>query len=244
MHGDIISAHQRIAFQFSGGKDSLAGLHMLREHWDKMTVYWLDTGDGFPEVREVVDRVAGLVPRFVRIESSAQRVIQDHGLPTDLVPASCTPMGIEATGGGTLLQDRYSCCLRTLMIPMHQRMLDDGITLIIRGQKNSDKHKSTLRSGDVEGGVQYLFPVQDWDDARVMEYLRAHEIAYPKLYDEGLTTAPECMTCSGWWEDGRASYMREHHPIQFMEYQRKLNTISDAVSHHIAQFNAEVQRGH
>lgn len=237
---DIINQHERIALQFSGGKDSLACLYLLREHWDKITVYWLDTGDAFPEALEVIERVKEVVPRFVRVPSSSRAVIEQFGLPTDLVPASCTPMGIEASGGGVLMQDKFSCCLRTMMIPMHQRMLADGITLIIRGQKNADTYKGWLRSGDIEGGMQCLFPLQDWTDEQVHQYLEAQGIEAPAFYQRGMRSMPDCMTCSGWWDEGRAAYLKEHHPLHYQEYQSRLNTISDAVGGHIAAFNREV----
>ena len=46
----------KTALQFSGGKDSLACIHLMRSHWDTLTVYHVDTGDLLPEVREIVDR--------------------------------------------------------------------------------------------------------------------------------------------------------------------------------------------
>lgn len=239
-YAPIFARHKRIAFQLSGGKDSIASLHMLYPFWERMTVYWLDTGDTLPEVRDVVLALADELPHFERVASSAEAVIAQYGLPSDIVPANSTHMGIAANGGGVLIQDRYACCLRARMLPMHQRMLDDGITLIVRGQKNADANKSPLRSGDVENGIEYLFPVQDWDDEDVLIYLRERDIAYPAVYDRGLRTAPDCMTCSGWWEEGRAAYLKQWHPVKFYEYKARLNTISDAVAGHIAQFNEEV----
>ena len=37
---------------FSGGKDSRALIELFRPHLDGITVYHLDTGDMFPEIRE------------------------------------------------------------------------------------------------------------------------------------------------------------------------------------------------
>lgn len=239
-YAPVFARHKRIAFQLSGGKDSIASLHMLHPFWERMTVYWLDTGDTLPEVRQVVTELSDQLPHFVRIESSAADVIAQHGIPSDIVPAKGTPMGLAATGGGVLIQDRYSCCLRTVMLPMHQRMLDDGITLIVRGQKSSDANKSPLRSGDTENGIEYLFPLEDWTDDEVLIYLRENGIQYPAVYDRGMRTAPDCATCSGWWEEGRAAYLKQWHPLQYQEYQSRLNTISDAVAGHIAAFNREV----
>lgn len=235
---EIICRHERIALQFSGGKDSLACLYLMQPHWDRMTVYWCDTGDTYPETVSLVAEVRDMVPNFARIEGRQPQVIEQFGIPTDLLPASSTPMGSVMLGGAPM-QDRYSCCLRSKMIPMHERMLEDGITLIIRGQKQSDKEKSPLRSGDVDGGIEMLFPIEDWSDRQVMNYLREQGAPIPRFY-EMLNDAPDCMTCSAWWEKGEGAYRRRYHPMHFIEYQRRLELIKAAVGEHIAAFNKEV----
>lgn len=235
----IIERHERIALQFSGGKDSLALMHLMRPHWDRLTVYWLDTGDSFPETRTQVEEIEALVPHFVRIEGRQPAVIAQFGIPSDLVPANSTPMGIAAKGGGVLIQDRYSCCMRSLMWPLHQRMKDDGITLIIRGQKASDTMRSPLKSGDVEDGIEYLFPLEGWDDAKVFAFLKEKSVPVPRFY-EIMRASPDCMTCSAYWEDGRAAYLSEYHPEAYEEYQRRLNAISAATSEAIMHFNVEI----
>lgn len=238
-YSDTIGRHERIALQFSGGKDSLACLFLMRPHWNRLTVYWLDTGDAYPETVSLVSRIRDMVPNFARIEGRQPQVIEQFGIPTDILPASCTPMGVSAAGKGAQMQDRYSCCLRSIMLPMHERMLEDGVTLIIRGQKNADKVKGLLRSGDVDGGVEVLFPVEEWTDRQVMDYLRRQDIEIPRFY-EMLNDAPDCMTCSAWWEKGEGAYRRRYHPMHFIEYQRRLELIKAAVGDHIAAFNKEV----
>ena len=54
----VLDKHKKIALQCSGGKDSLALLHLMWPFWDKLTVYWLDTGDSFPETEERMASVA------------------------------------------------------------------------------------------------------------------------------------------------------------------------------------------
>lgn len=236
---DIIDNHERIALQFSGGKDSLACLYLLRPYWDRLTVYWTDTGDAFPETLELIERVAAMVPRFERIAGNQPAVIELFGIPSDLVPVGSTPIGVIATGSGVLIQDRYSCCVRSLMLPMHERMVQDGITLVIRGQKNTDRLRAPVESGTVENGIEFLFPIQDWDDAQVMAYLRENDIEIPRFY-ELLKASPDCMTCSAYWEEGRAAYLRQHHPEAYDEYQKRLNAISAATAEAIANFNTEI----
>ena len=234
-----INRHERIALQLSGGKDSIACLYLMRPYWDRLTVYWLDAGASFPETVDLMERVKAMVPSFVRVEGNQPQVIEQFGMPTDILPASSTPMGISGSGGGVPMQDRYSCCLRSIMLPMHQRMLDDGVTLIIRGQKNADRLKSMVRSGDVDNGIEFLFPIEDWDDTQVMDFLLSEDAPIPRFY-EMLEHAPDCMTCTAWWEEGASAYMKRYHPDQFAENQKRLDVIKISVSQHIEAFNREV----
>lgn len=236
---DTIERHERIALQFSGGKDSLACLYLMRPYWDRLTVYWLDTGDAFPETKALAERVAGMVPRFERVQGKQPETIVQFGIPSDIVPADATPVGIMAKRRGVLIQDRYSCCLRALMLPMHERMKEDGITLVIRGQKELDRLRAPIQSGQVDDGIEYLFPIEDWSDDEVFAYLRENNVDLPRFYEK-LRASPDCMTCSAYWEEGRAAYLKQYHPEAYEEYQSRLNSISDAAAEAISNFNTEI----
>lgn len=233
------SRHDRVALHFSGGKDSLACLHLLRHYWHKLTVYWVDTGAAFPETVALMERVAAMVPSFARVAGNQPGVIEAFGIPSDMVPVDATPIGLMAKGRGIAIQDRYSCCMRSMWAPMRERMEQDRVTLVIRGQKNADQLRVPVPSGYIEGGIEYLFPLQDWDDAQVMAYLRDNGIEIPRFY-ETLRSSPDCMTCSAYWEEGRAAYLRQHHPKAYDEYQKRLNAISAATAEAIANFNTEI----
>ena len=235
----IINKHERIALQFSGGKDSLALLNLMEPYWDRLTVYWTNPGDPFPETVALMEQIRAIVPHFVVIEGDVHGSIQNFGLPSDLVPADSTPIGLAARRGGTRIQDRYSCCMRSLMLPMHERMKADGVTLVIRGQKNSDVLRAPIKSGTVEDGIEYLFPLEDWDDARVMAYLAEKGIPVPRFYDY-MNANPDCMHCSAYWEEGRGKYLREFYPESYQDYLDRLGAISDATAAPIANFNVEI----
>lgn len=237
---EIINRHERIALQFSGGRDSIACLYLMRPYWDRLTVYWLNTGSAYPETVQLAAEVRAMVPRFAEIEGRQPDVLAEFGLPSDIVPASRTPIGMVGSGDpGVLIQDRYSCCLRSIMLPLHERMLADGITLIVRGQKERDGLKSILRSGDVENGIEYLFPIEEWSSRDVMEYLERERLPVPRFY-EVMDSAPDCMTCSAWWENGTAKYLKRYHNPEYLEFQHRLDVINEAVAKHIACFNKEV----
>lgn len=235
-----IERHDRIGLQLSGGKDSLTCLYLLRPFWDRITVYWLNTGAAFPETVDVMDIVRAEVPRFIEIDGKQPQIIQQFGIPSDIVPVSHTHDGLAVSGKqGPLIQDRYSCCIRVIMWPMAQRMIEDGITLVIRGQRADDVLKAPIRSGHIENGIEYLFPIEDWTADDVLGYLRAERLPLPRFYSM-LKSAPDCMTCSGWWEEGAAKYLKAHHPDAHREVQARLDIINEAVSNHIIAFNKEI----
>lgn len=236
----VLSRHERIALQLSGGRDSLACLYLVRPYLDRITVYWVNTGAAYPEMLEVIGKVREFIPNFVEIDGDQPGVIARHGIPTDILPRSATPIGLASTESTVLMQDSYSCCARVVMMPMHTRVIADGCTLIIRGQRDSDSHKAPLKSGTVEHGIEYLFPIESWSNDEVDAYLESQGVERLRFY-ETMGGAADCMTCSGWWSENHGQYLRTYHPESYVEYQRRLGLIADQAREHIALFNIEFQ---
>ena len=217
--------HQKIAFQFSGGRDSTAALYLLRPYWHQMQVYHLDTGDQFPETIAVVKQVEQDFGPLIKIKSDVHAIRQEFGLATDLLPVDNTGVGQRVSGRQTRLQSRYDCCVRSLMLPMHQRIVADGNTLIIRGQRDDEYAQPPLRSGDSEGGLEVLYPIQHWTGEQVSAYLRKNDLPLAAFYERGARRAPECMGCTAWWDEGRAAYLRDYHPAAYQQYTDNMKII-------------------
>jgi phosphoadenosine phosphosulfate reductase len=226
---EVLDKHKNIALQFSGGKDSLVVLYLLKAYWDRLTVYWLDSGDVLPETRNLIDKIKAQVPNFVEIKGRQPETIAAFGWPSDVVPKSTTPFGALIEHSSIRLNDRYFCCYKSIMEPMHQRMMEDKITLIIRGQKNADNAKGPHNSGDIVGDMQVFYPIENWTDEQVMEYLKKENIDIPRYYLEGMTSAPDCMSCTAWLEHKQPAYMKKHYPEQYKELHKRLNMIRIAV---------------
>lgn len=241
--GPVMSAlarHERIALQLSGGRDSIAVLYLLRPWLDRITVYWVNTGAAFPETVDLMASLREWIPQFVEIDGDQPGHIERFGIPSDLVPTSSTPIGrLVAANDAAAIQDRYTCCVNVMMLPMQKRMIADGITLVIRGQKSADELKSNARSGTHEYGTELLFPIEDWTTREVMAYLKAEGAPIPRFY-EMLDSAPDCMTCSAYWEEGAAAYLKRYHHPAYLVVQQRLDLINQAVGQHIAAFNTEV----
>lgn len=225
----VLPLHQNIALQFSGGKDSLAVAHLLRPEWDRLTFYHVDTGDLLPEVGEIVDAIEAIVPRFVRIETNSADWMQRFGMPSDLVPTTCTPAGMVIGAGSRRIVDRFDCCASNIMAPMHERMLADGVSLVIRGTKRADFAKMPAENGPTGGGYDLWLPIIEWSHDDVFAYLREVGAPICRVY-ENKVNAPECATCPAWWSEGRAQYLKAYHPGLHARYQAKLALVANEVT--------------
>lgn len=239
MFHPILHNHQRIALQLSGGRDSLAALYSLESWWDMLTVYWVNTGNAFPETLMTMQHISKIVPRFQEIQGNQPKVVHEYGMPSDVLSVNSTKMGYMAGSKSILLQDRYTCCSRVMMEPMLHRMQVDKITLVIRGVRKEDGLQDVVNSGEVVDGVEYYYPIYDWDTQEVNVFL-AERGMLPHCYTM-MNTNPDCMECSAWWEDGRAAYMKKYHPEAYTRYMERLEMIEDSLSESIIHFQKEVK---
>jgi 3'-phosphoadenosine 5'-phosphosulfate sulfotransferase (PAPS reductase)/FAD synthetase len=235
-----LSAYKRPALQFSGGKDSLACLYLLREQLDHITVYWLDTGDTFPETRAVIDSVRGWIPHFEVIQSDVAAWRQEFGHPSDLVPAKAHALGVMYGMNDFRLVSRFDCCWHNIMAPMSRRMKADGVDAVVRGTKLADTGVVPAE-GPTEEGYDVILPIRDWSHADVHQYLDSVGAPRNRLYEttRGFS-APECMGCTAWWDDSKAEYFRVVRPELLSDYQAKLRDIRSAIQSHLADLDAEL----
>lgn len=234
-----LDRHERIALYFSGGKDSLAVLYLLRDHLHRVTVYHRDTGDLLPEVREVVDHARAMAPNFVTIQGDVLGWIAENGAPSDLVPYTAHEVS-AARGELARIVPRYDCCARNLMLPLHERVKADGCTLAIRGTKRADMPQLPMTSGETLDGLELWLPILEWSHDQVFAYLRSVGAPIPRIYDEAVN-APECARCTAWWSEKRAAYLRRHHPDLFGEYQRRLHAVFDELAPSMAALAGELR---
>lgn len=232
---DIFDVHQKVALSFSGGKDSLACLYLLRPYWDRLTVYWMNPGNPFPETVELMRRVRAMVPNFKELEGRQQSIVLQDGWPSDVVPHAYTSDGNAVFGETPFkVQSRLQCCLRSLMLPTYYAMLADGVTCCIRGKRRDEADKTGLESGHVsEDGMQLVFPIYDWSADDVTNYLVEQGVELPRSY-RFANHSLDCMDCTAWWGEGLSNYLKAEHPAQFSEYQRRVFLIKQAVAEQMA----------
>lgn len=220
--------------QFSGGKDSLACLYLLEPQWQEITVAWVNTGAAFPETLRQMDDIKALVPNFVEIQS--QQSIDTDGYPVDVLPISATSLGQQVEGStGRKFQSRYACCGFALWVPTYRAMHQMGATVIIRGQKRIDERRSPIKSGDTIDGIRYEFPLDEWTDQNVIDYLMRRGVALPANYAT-MKTGLDCWNCSAYLSEnvGKFDYMRQHHPEKHAIVQGVLSDLQQTLHRDLA----------
>lgn len=233
----LLDRHEKICVSFSGGKDSLACIYLLRGYLDKMVVVHCDTGDLLPEMNESVSRVEAWVPNFVRIETHVTDWIATHGLPSDLVPHSSHWVG-QAMSEGPPLVGRYDCCYANLMWPLFSWAMENKFTLLIRGTKSVDMARLPATSGEIVDGIELYYPLLDWTHEQVFAYLAKEGVKLPRIYNY-TTNSPECARCSAWWGEGRAAYLKKYHPEIWAEYDERLQVVINAIAPSLALLRHE-----
>lgn len=235
-----LSQYKKPALQFSGGKDSLACLYLLKDQLDKIDVYYLSTGDECPETKEVVESVRRWIPRFIEIESNSSKWRAENGLPTDLAPANSHPIGVEYGIGKFVLSNRFDCCFHNIIKPMHDRMVADGVDAVIRGAKTADTGKQ-----QPEGKMAFydiILPIKDWTHDEVFRYLQEVGAPENQIYGFGNgESLPNCFSCTAWWSDGTMSkYLKALHPDEYAVYLSRLQLIKAVIGEHVASLYAEL----
>jgi 3'-phosphoadenosine 5'-phosphosulfate sulfotransferase (PAPS reductase)/FAD synthetase len=97
-----------------------------------------------------------------------------------------------------------------------------------------------MRSGQVLDGIELLLPIADWSNADVMAYLAEVGAPVSTAYQH-FANLPECATCSAWWNEGRAAYLREHHPELFHVYRTRMAAVLEAVGPVTAAMASELK---
>jgi len=235
-----MATHKRPVLEFSGGKDSLACLYLLRPYWDRLTVLWANPGDPYPETVEQMARVRGLVWHFVEVAGPGY--VRQHGAarayPADMVPWDATPMGRfvqPASAPNFTIHSFGECCSANVWVPMQQKIQELGADLVIRGERESEQYRPPVTSGmnSPENGGTQLLPIFGWSKADVFAYLDAEGAPIPRQYAYGMGSL-DCLHCTAALLEGgnKLRYLREFHPAAAAEYERRLRLIQSEQERH------------
>lgn len=230
---DFFNRHEKVALMFSGGKDSLACLHLVKDYLDKTVVVWVNTGANFPEIEQMMREIKAIVTHFHEIKTDQPASIKAKGYPVDVVPVNYTVLGQSVTSIKDFkVRSYFECCSENFWIPCDAELRKLGITGVIRGQRNDEGHRAPIKSGHVENGIEYFLPIEDWKDSDVMDYLRSKNV----IIDERLSMAHsslDCWNCTAYMAESaeRFKYIKKHHPSKYesiVEIVKKIDNVITA----------------
>jgi 3'-phosphoadenosine 5'-phosphosulfate sulfotransferase (PAPS reductase)/FAD synthetase len=212
---------------FSGGKDAMACLHLLRDTLD--CAIHVDTGKSYPEAREMVAYAAKLVPMHI-VQTDQQAQNEREGLPADVVPVDWTRLGqLTTTPKPVMVQSYLACHIENIIAPLFQKAYELKADEIVFGQRNDDPRKSTARNGDVIDGMTRLHPIEDWTRQQVLDYL-ATKMAVPAHFhmEHSSLECYDCTAYSGQTED-LIRFTRSRYPDFYLAYIRRKTALNQAL---------------
>lgn len=218
----------KTALAFSGGKDSMACLYLVRDQLD--CAIYVDTGFAYPETQALVEHAKSLIPVHV-VRSDRRGQNARCGVPADLVPINWTVLGQHLTSPKPVtIQSYLQCCWENIAAPAAAYAKSLGVTHLVGGQRMEEGHKSTSRHGDLVDGLVRLYPIHDWTRQQVLEYLRT-KMALPDHYWIQHSSL-DCYDCTAFAHESkdRVAWTRERYPAFHAEYQRRHDAITSAIS--------------
>lgn len=229
----ILEGHERIALYFSGGKDSLACLLLLADHWDRIDVVWANPGAPDPETVAYMGAIRAMVPRFIEIQGDQPAWIRAHGWPADVVPMRRTVAGEIGAGPAPVrFQSYLDCCTANMWAPLG-RHLASGVTLAIMGQRREETLRNRLRDQELQEieGVTFWHPINGWSSDDVLRFIKACGHDLPPFYDRGAESSADCWNCTAYLDHnrGRLAAMRRDQPHQYQVIEPVLRNLADAL---------------
>ena len=147
-------------------------------------------------------------------------------------------MGRIATGShGPLLVPLEVCCRANLWEPARRVVIDWGATGCVRGDKDADHLHSDAAHGSVRDGVEFHYPLRDWSEEQVLQYL-GDEL--PPSYRRGLKTSLDCINCTAYLahNPGRLADLAQNYPAAHAEVEPVIRWMRDAARRHLTALEA------
>ena len=202
----------RVAFATSLGLEDQVLTAMIAEAGLDIPIFTLDTGRLYPETYDLIDRTSK------RYSLPIRAFFPDAAEVEDMV----------ATNGVNLFRDsielRKLCCGARKVKPLRRAQAGlDAWVCGLRSGQGATRQKVEPAEWDDGAGLVKINPLAAWDEARIWDYVRAHDVPYNPLHDAGFPSIG-CAPCtravpegedarSGrwWWESAEHRECGLHH---------------------------------
>lgn len=185
----------RVSFATGFGAEGCALIDMVARHSLPIDLFTLDTGLLFPETYVLWRRLEERYRLQIRAVRPSQTVAEQ-----------------EATHGPRLWErDPDACCAKRKVAPLTETLAGyDGWITAIRRDQTATRAAAQHVEWDGRNGLVKINPLLRWTSADVWDYVKAHDVPYNALYENGygsIGCAP-CTTPVAPGEDPRAGRWR------------------------------------
>ncbi len=155
--------------KFSGGKDSIVTLHLIKRAGVKYTVFYNYTAVDPPEVTRFILKYYPEV-KWIRPKRNFFQWVEKIGPPTKVRRWCCTKLKHKVPKGFK------------------------HVVLGVRAEESYKRAKRDMINKNTETRTLDYYPIFHWTEAEVWEYIEREGLKYPSLYDEGFSRIG-CVVC-------------------------------------------------
>lgn len=217
----------RVAVCTSFQADGMAILDMAWRIDPSVRVFTVDTGRLPQETHDIMDRVR-----------------ERYGIAVEVVSPDARELETMVRGHGVNLfrrsvPERLMCCDVRKVRPLVRvlRSLDAWVTGLRRDQWATRSNIRKIELDHDHGGIIKVNPLADWMEDEVWDYLRANDVPYHALYDQGYKTIG-CQPCTRatapgedaragrwWWETNAPKECGMHCAIETGGFEHEMEVI-------------------
>lgn len=171
----------RFMLSSSFGIQAAVCLHLVTRQAPDIPVVLIDTGYLFPETHRFVDQLT-----------------ERLGLNLQVYRPAYTPAQFEAKYGrlwehGLEGIERYNQIMK--VAPMRRALTELGVGTWFSGLRRSQsRSRAGLPVVELKEGRFKVYPIVDWSNRDVHQYLRAHDLPYHPLWEQGYVSVGDVHT--------------------------------------------------
>lgn len=191
----------RIGFASSFSAEDQVVLDMLCELTDQLVVFTLDTGrlpqETYDVIEETRQRYGVEVEVLFPNRDNVEKMVTQHG--PNLFYES--------------IENRKLCCQVRKIEPLKRKLSNlDAWICGLREEQSNTRTELKKVEDDQTFGLLKISPIADWSTGQVWDYIKAKEIPYNKLHDQGypsigcacctraVKTGEDIRSGRWWWE--------------------------------------------
>lgn len=180
LHWAIETYGDRVAVVTSFQITGIVTLHMLQAIGARLPVITLDTGLLFPETETLIEQ---LTERF------------DLNL-IRLTPEQTVAQQAESHGAALWQRNPDQCCHLRKTIPLQNELAKYPAWVAgLRRDQSPTRRNTPIIGWDARHNMVKLAPFATWDESMLWAYIRAYDLPYNSLHDQGYPSIG-CWPCT------------------------------------------------